>query len=150
MSTIQQLSTDTAPSLSDLIPIWSTGNGDSRKISLTTLQSLLVPTVTSSEKITQYSSPTVTAFSVQVTDSSRSVWLILSPTAVFANGTIILPALASIVDKQEITVFTTQAVTALTVNTNGATALGIPSALSQNGYFTIKFDAVMSIWYRIS
>ena len=150
MSTIQQLNTDTAPSLSDLIPIWSTNNGDSRKISLTTLQSLLVPTVTSSEKITQYYSPTVTAFSVQVTNSSRSVWLILSPTAVFANGTIILPALANIVDKQEITIFTTQAVTALTVNTNGATALGIPSVLAQNGYFTIKFDAVMSIWYRIS
>ena len=149
-STINQLSTDNNPSLSDQIIIWSTANGDSRKTSLTTLQALLVPSITSSEKITQYASPVVSGFSVQITDSNRSVWLILSPISVFAAGTLTLPALANLVDKQEITVFTTNAITTLTTNTNGATSLGIPVTLSQNGYFTIKFDAVMSTWYRIS
>jgi len=148
-STINQLSTDTAPSLSDLLAIWSTANGDSRKISLTSLKALLIPATTSSEKITQYSSPVATGFSLPVLNISSSVWLILSPTGVFAAGTLVLPALANLVDKQEITVFTTQAVTALTVNNNGATSLGIPTSLSQNGYFTIKYDAVMTTWYRI-
>jgi len=149
-STINQLSTDNNPSLSDQIIIWSTANGDSRKTSLTTLQALLVPSITSSEKITQYASPVVSGFSVQITDSNRSIWLILSPISAFAAGTLTLPALANLVDKQEITVFTTNAITTLTTNTNGATSLGIPVTLSQNGYFTIKFDAVMSTWYRIS
>jgi len=149
-STINQLSTDNNPSLSDQIIIWSTVNGDSRKTSLTTLQALLVPSITSSEKITQYASPVVSGFSVQITDSNRSIWLILSPISAFAAGTLTLPALANLVDKQEITVFTTNAITTLTTNTNGATSLGIPVTLAQNGYFTIKFDAVMSTWYRIS
>ena len=148
-STINQLSTESSPSLSDLLAIWSTANGDSRKISLTALKALLIPSTTSSEKITQYSSPVATGFSVQVTDSSSSVWLILSPTGAFATGTIALPAISNLVDKQEITVFTTQVVTALTVNNNGATSLGIPTSLTQNGYFTLKYDAVMSTWYRI-
>lgn len=148
-STINQLSRNDTPSLSDLIATWSTANGDSRSISLTALKALLIPVTTSSEKITQYSSPVATGFSLQITDSSSSVWLLLSPTGAFAAGTFILPALANLVDKQEITVFTTQAITALTVNVNGATSLGIPATLAQNGFFTIKYDAVMSTWYRI-
>lgn len=149
-STINQLSTENNPSLSDQIAIWSSANGDSRKTSLTTLQALLVPSTTSNDKITQYASPVVNGFSVQITDSNRSVWIILSPISAFAAGTLILPALANLVDKQEITVFTTNAITTLTTNMNGATSLGIPATLAQNGYFTIKFDAVMKIWYRIS
>jgi hypothetical protein len=44
---------------------------------------------------------------------------------------------------------TTQAVTALTVAGNGATVNGAPTTLAANGFFRIRFDAVLDVWYRV-
>lgn len=101
------------------------------------------------DKITQYSAPSATGFSVQVTDGSDSIWLILTPTAGFAAGTIVLPALANCVDKQEVLVNCTQAVTTLTVSGNGATVTGAPTTLAANAFFRLRFDDVANVWYRV-
>jgi hypothetical protein len=42
-------------------------------------------------KIIQYAGPTGTGFTVTITDSSASTWLVLTPNATLAAGTIILP-----------------------------------------------------------
>lgn len=98
---------------------------------------------------TQYAAPSSSGFSVQITDNSADTHLILTPTGGFAVGTVVLPALSSAVDKQEVLVNCTQAVTAFAVNGNGSTVTGAPVTLAANAFFRMKFDAVTSTWYRV-
>ena len=76
--------------------------------------------------------------------------MILTPLAGYATGTIVLPAVGNIVDKQEVIVNTTQAVTTLTVDGNGAVAVtGEPSGLAANDFFRLKYDLTVQTWYRV-
>ena len=156
MPTINQLNSIDAPSGSDLLPLYSQSNGDARKLSLSNLLLWLTtntPTATNNNQpqfITQYAAPSATGFTVQVLDGSDNVWLILTPTAGFAAGTIKLPDASKCVDKQEALINCTQAVTTLTINGNGATAVtGAPTALAANAFFRLRFDLATSSWYRV-
>jgi hypothetical protein len=151
MTTINQLSAVDSVVSSDQVPIYSSGQGDARKASMSVIKSFVLAGSTSSDdKVTQYSSPTATGFSVTILDSSgTSVWLILTPLAGYAAGTLILPAVANCVDRQEILFNTTQAVTTLTINANGATVIGAPTTLAANAFFRLRFDDVLNVWYRV-
>lgn len=150
MAEINQLSTASPLSLNDLLVVFSTANGDARKSSITTLLQLLQDNLTTADnKVTQYAAPSASGFTVTLTDNSASKWLILTPTAGFAAGTIKLPALASASDKQEVLVNCTQAITALTIDGNDATVTGAPTALAANDFFRLRFDAVADVWYRV-
>ena len=156
MPTINQLNSIDTPSGSDLLPLYSQTNGDARKMSLTNLQQWLIdnaPAVSGSSQpqfITQYAAPSATGFTVQILDGSDNVWLILTPTAGFAAGTIKLPDASKCVDKQEVLINCTQAVTTLAINGNGATAVtGAPTALAANAFFRLRFDRATSSWYRV-
>lgn len=150
MPTINQLNNVDTPSASDLLPIFSQQNGDARSLSLANLMKWMQSLSTSAGQLqTQYSAPSATAFTAVVTDSSNSTWLILTPTGAFAAGTIKLPSKAASLDGQEVVVNTTQAVTALTMDGNGSTVTGAPTTLAANAFFRLRYDAVMSTWYRI-
>lgn len=151
MATINQLSAADQLSGSDLLPLYSQANGDARKISLTNFLSWLdsQQIATQDNKITQYASPSATGFSVQVNGTGSSVWLVLTPLAAYAAGTIVLPPVAGVSDKQELLVNTTQAITTLTISANGASTLGAPTSFAQYAYFRLRFDAVMKTWYRV-
>lgn len=97
----------------------------------------------------QYSAPSATGFSVQITDGSDNIHLILTPVAGYAAGTIVLPLLANCVDGQEVLVNCTQAVTTLTVSGNGSTVTGAPTTLAANAFFRLRFDDVTNTWYRV-
>lgn len=112
---------------------------------LTYLQSALL-----TKFATQYASPSASGFSVQITDSSVNTHLILTPTAGYAAGTIVLPAVANCIDKQEVLVNCTQQVIALTVNGNGAVAVtGEPTALGADDFFRLKYDLTTQTWFRV-
>jgi len=150
MTTINQLSAVDAVVSSDQVPIYSSTNGDARKASMSVIKDYVLSDATvADDKVTQYASPAATGFTVTVNDSSDSVWLILTPLAGYAAGTITLPAVANCVDRQEVLVNTTQAVTTLTVSGNGATVIGAPTTLAANAYFRLRFDAVLDVWYRV-
>lgn len=150
MATINQLSAVDSLSDGDLLPVYQTANGDARKASLSVLVSYLLGKITASDdKLSQYAAPSATGFSVQVNNDSDSVWLILTPTAGFAAGTLVLPTVANCKDRQEILVNSTQAITTLTVNGNGATVTGAPTTLAANGFFRLRFDGVTKTWYRV-
>ena len=156
MPTINQLNSIDTPSGSDLLPLYSQSNGDARKLSLSNLLLWLTtntPTATNNNQpqfTTQYAAPSATGFTVQVLDGSDNVWLILTPTAGFAAGTIKLPDVSKCVNKQEVLINCTQAVTTLTINGNGATAVtGAPTALAANTFFRLRFDSATSSWYRV-
>lgn len=156
MPTINQLTRATDLSAGDLFPIFATGDGDARAVALSILQDYLQDHLdfsNSGDYASQYAAPSATGFSVLVTDGAddnTSVHLILTPLAGYAAGTITLPAVADVVDKQEVLVNCTQAVTTLTIGLNGASgAPGAPTTLAANDFFRLKYDAVTSNWYRV-
>lgn len=150
MPTINQLSAADSLSDGDLLPVYSQNNGDARKAALSLLAAYLQGKITSTDdKTTQYAAPSATAFNIQIAGTGQSIWLILTPTGAFADGTLTLPPVAGVLDKQEILVNTTQAVTALTIAGNGATVTGAPTTLAANAFFRLRFDGVTDTWYRV-
>jgi hypothetical protein len=104
--------------------------------------------------VKQYSTPT-TGATITVTDGSdddSNIWLIITPSGALADLEIKLPAIASVVDLQEILVICTKAITSLTFDANGATSvIGAPSSLSANESFKLKMDILSTnkTWYNI-
>jgi hypothetical protein len=148
--TISQYSTLDNPSAGDLLIAFDTSSSDTRKISLSDLAAYILSTESSTSNITQYAAPSATAFNIQISDTSDNTWLVLTPTGTFAAGTITLPAIANVADKQEVKVVCTQIVSALTVAGNGASVVGAPTDLAANGYFTLKYDTLYQTWYRVA
>lgn len=159
MSTINELSTASTIQGGDLLPLFSTNNGDARKASITLLLAYMQANLTFTstlylpEYTTQYAAPSATGFTVAINagdDGDENVHLILTPVAGYAAGTITLPAASSAVDKQEVLVNCTQSVTTLTIGSNGATAVtGAPTTLAANAFFRLKYDLATSTWYRV-
>ncbi len=110
------------------------------------------PINTASDKLgRQYASPTATGFTVAVNDSAESVYLILTPDATYAAGTIKLPNVRNATNGQQILVISSQAVTALTVDGNGAEdVVNEPSTLAANTPFRLKYDGINRKWELMS
>jgi hypothetical protein len=152
MSTINQLTAVNAVVASDLVPIYSSANGDARKASMSVIAAYIQTLLTAAGLfMTQYAAPAATAFNTLITPATdgESVYLLLTPTGTFATGTITLPAKALCQDGQELLVSCTQIVTALTVAGNGATVNGAPTSLAANGFFNLRYDGVFGAWYRV-
>ena len=149
MPTINQLTATDTVTASDLIPIWSSTDGDARKASANTLKTYLTGGVSVNDGlITQTASPAATGFNVSV--PTAGTWLILTPVAAYAAGTITLPFFDDVQGGQIVMVNCSQAVTALTVNGNGATVINPPPALAANSRFTMRYEADSSVWYRVA
>lgn len=142
-------------SAGDSLAIGSANNGDDRKAAVSVLVTYLEDALDFSPSgafinyLTQYATPSATGFSVQVTDADDNIHLILTPAAGYAAGTIVLPTSSNLIDKQEVIVNSTQPVTALTIDGNGATVIGEPSFLVANSFFRLKYDAGGNTWYLI-
>lgn len=151
MSTINQLNTIGTVSGGDLLPIYSTANSDTRKVSLTNFLEWLneQETVAQSKEITQYAAP-LTGATVVMNTSGNNVWLILTPAGTLSALTVLLPLNTTVADKTELWVNCTQIITTLTINGNGGAVIGAPTTIAANGYFHLKFDQVMQTWYRVS
>lgn len=144
MTEINQLSATDSVLAGDLLPVFKSNQGSARKLSITTLMEYIDANVTQIVPITQYAAPAATGFSITI--ASGDIWLIITPISTFAAGTLVLPTNAD--DKDTVTVNCTQVVTALTVY-SGASVIGAPTTLAANDFFTMKFDAVTSAWYRV-
>jgi hypothetical protein len=152
MSQINQLTAQDTLSAGDQIPIYSNGNGDTRRVSASALAAFMQSQLdTNGSFATQYAAPNATAFNVQVAPpvAGSPVFLLLTPTGAFAAGTITLPAQANMQDGQEVLVSCTQAVTALTVAGNGSTVNGAPTTLAANSFFRLRYDGVFKAFYRV-
>lgn len=145
MKTINNLTGATELSLADLLPVWPQADQDTRKATLQLLLDLLEANITLPGVLgTQYAAPSATGFTVAVT--AADTWLILTPGAGYAAGTITLPSVRTA--GQRVQVNCTQAVTTLTVDGNGTTVTGAPATLAANGFFTLTYDATLNAWYR--
>ena len=155
MTNVNQLSATDTVTAGDLVPVYVQSNGDARKAAMSVLlayiqANLTFPAAGLPQFTTQYAAPSASGFSVAITVGTDNIHLILTPTAGFAVGTIVLPTVPGCVDKQEVQVNCTQQVTALTINANGATAVtGEPTSLGADDFFRLKFDLPTLTWYRI-
>jgi hypothetical protein len=143
MATIDQLTQIDELATGDQLPVFSLQNGDARKASLNTLLQFIAQNVSIGQLVTQYAAPTATGFSVAIAQGNTH--LILTPSAGYAAGTIVLPATP--VDRDELLINSTQAVTTITFS--GGTVIGAPTGIAANGFARYKFDALLSRWYRI-
>jgi hypothetical protein len=152
---INQLTALSSLSAGDNIAVGSSANGDDRRASLTVLTNYLqsaltiVDALAFAEYTTQYAAPSATGQNIQVTDADDNIHLIITPVAGYAAMTITLPTSTNLVDKQDILVNCTQAITTLTVAGNGATVAGAPTTLAANAYFRLKYDLPGTTWYRV-
>lgn len=128
--------------------IWSAANQDTRRVPETVQRAFIAAHAPSGQAplVAQYAAPSATGFTVTV--GNGDAWLILTPTAGFATGTIVLPANRTA--GQRVQVICTQAVTALTVDGAGTTVTGAPTTLAANAFFTMAFDAVLAAWFRVA
>lgn len=150
MPTINQLSQLNVLSGADQIPVYSASNGDARKASLTTLLDYFETTFASPEYVTQYASPNVNGFVVNVASTTQPTWLLLTPTMSLATGTIVLPAAASIPDGLELLVYSSQNIATLTISLNGATAVnGAPVGVYAGASFIVRFDKLSNAWWTV-
>jgi hypothetical protein len=154
MATINELTAVDTVIASDLVPVYASNNGDARKAAMSVIQTYMQANLTFSESgisyTTQYAAPSATGFSVQITDDSDNTHLILTPVAGYAAGTLVLPAIGNVVDKQEVLFNSTQVVTTLTIDGNGAVAVtGAPTTLAANDFFRLKYDLTVQTWYRV-
>lgn len=137
-----------SPAMTDLPLIWDSTNADWRVTTFTAVKTLFEPTFDFvAPPVTQRLIPT-TGFTLTLEGSSNT-HLILTPVGTLADGTITLPASTEAVDKQTVLVTTSQEITSLTVSGNGATVIGEPSTILAGGYFTMKYDADTTTWYRV-
>jgi len=147
MSEINQQNQVPSVNQSDLIPVYSNKYGVTQNMAVSQLTDYIIALIGGGLSVlTQYASPNATGFTINLT-STPNLWLIITPLAGYAAGTLVLPA--SPVNAQQFTVSCTQSVGTLTVNGNGKTVNGAPASLSANGTFTMRYDGVMGSWYLI-
>lgn len=136
----------------DLILIWDSENSDWRLTSFNNTVSLyetILPSLQNAmqKPVSQYLSPTV-PFTLTLS-GSNDIHLILTPTVVIATGTIALPASTETADKQTVLISSSQEITALTIDGNGATLIGAPTTIGIGGFFTMKYDVLSNVWNRV-
>jgi hypothetical protein len=150
MPTINQLSAVTSVVASDLLPLYSSANGDARKASMSVVLDFIEANFGSPEFTTIINAPTLSGFNILLAAATSNLWLIINPTGPFAAGTITLPPVASCYDGQQIIVVCSQSITTLTLAGNGATIVGTPGALGTGGFFALRFNTLQSAWYCVS
>ena len=150
MPEINQLTAVDEVFAGDAVPIYSASNGDARKASLTVIRDFIQDNLDLNVDLThQYAAPSATGFTVTLTDNGESKWLILTPDADYAAGTIVFPSIANAVDDQDILITTTKAVNTLTLNGNGSTVVGGPTNLNANTSVRFRYDTVLDRWYAV-
>ncbi len=136
----------------DQLAVFTQDSGDTRKASMTVIAETVDTLNTESVKqyVRQGASPSSTGFTVQVTDGSDNIWLILTETAAFATGTISMPTKSGIIDNQEVLIYNAETITAVTFAANGAgSIIGAPGSLGADDFITFKYDLTTDAWYRV-
>jgi len=155
MSTINQLFAAMSVQGSDLIPVFTSGSQTTRRITVSQLLEFIAAQQPANESTvsTQYAAPGVNGFTVQIIQpitGGPDVHMIINPLTDYATGTIQLPPFNTAFDGQQVLVTSTKAITALTVDINGASAgFGLPTWMSANDAFVLAFDQPSASWYMI-
>ena len=150
MPTINQLSSVDTVAVGDQFPVYSSANGDARKASGSALLAFIEANFASPDYTTVMVAPTVSGFVQPIGDTGNNVWLIINAAADLAAGTVQLPPAASAIDGQQVLVVTANALASVTVTSAGASVVGFPTSLGDNGFFAMRYSASMLTWYCVA
>jgi len=152
MPTIDQLSSTSTVNAGDKVPVYVQSNGDARSATMQVLLDFVEANFASPDYVTQIFAPSVSGTSIQFAPQTANLWAIINPTGAFAALTLVLPPSvgALYADGSQILVTSTNSVTTLTINGNGATIVGAPTALGVGGFFTLRFNKLQNTWYAVS
>lgn len=151
MPTINQLSQISAVSGADLLAVYSSSNGDARKLAVSALLTYFQQQFASPNVATNVYVPT-TGFSIAVpTPVAEQQWMLLQPASTLATGTITLPLNTTTADGTEVLITSTQEITALAISLNGATAVfGAPPRMQAGMAIRLRFYAATNSWYALA
>lgn len=151
MAQINQLPTmgSNEVSGSDNLPVYSSANGDARKLSLSNLLAWFQDSFTRQDFYKTILTPG-DGFNETLEQTGFNRWLVLRPTSALATGTIVLPAPSVATDGQEVLVTTTLQISSFTVNGNGATNVyGAPAVLAAEDKFKLRYELQTTSWYCV-
>ena len=151
MAAINRLPSVASVAATDRVAVFSESLGADAAATLMTLLAWLQEQLTTAtDFITQYASPSSSGFSIAVSPAviGGNVFLLVTPTSGFATGTIVLPDEETRVHGQEVKCVVTETISTLTVTSENAAVVGTP-LLSGVPFFTFRFDAVTTTWYRV-
>ncbi|MDU4393271.1 MAG: transcriptional regulator [Acinetobacter ursingii] len=103
----------------------------------------------------EYKQPTIQRFNpngnftIEIDNNDAGTYLVMNPSIEIQNGTIKLPSIFNVKDGQEILVTSSQQITNLSFDGNGATLVGEPNAMGATAFFKLKYDALSHTWYRV-
>ena len=148
-------SSQTDAQLSDRLKYCSSNNNDERSTSFSQINELFNDTNGSlfvSKMVSQQEVP-ANGGSTQITDSDQNTHLIARPAATIASHTFVFPISSgsspSTVDGQEIVVTTSNDISSVTFDGNGATVQGAPATMTADSFNRWRFDADFTQWIRI-
>ena len=128
----------------DLVATWVQNSGAWRRVSWSVVAAY-VATQIDTKPSAQYATPS-DGQTLAVQDDGSDVWLVLAQAAPLATLTLLLPTAP--VDSQEVQVASTSAITALVLTPTNASLSGAPASLAAGGFFTMRYDAQLSVWRR--
>ena len=150
MPTINQLSGISQINGGDQLPVYSSNNGDARKMSINQLLAYFQTAFAAPTVATNLYTPG-TGFNITVpTPVSEQQWMILQPAGTLATGTITLPLNTGVPDGTQVLITSTQTITAFTLALNGASAIfGNVSTLTAGAAVCYRFYQATNSWYNI-
>lgn len=152
MANINELSSTDTPSSSDLLPIWTQQNGDTRKISLANFLAWIYDSLTSFKKAVsvQRAEPSPDQNYVYFDAGPDDAWLIIRPTA--GTGVYVtLPAVGTCADGQEVVISCARnEISTLVIQGNGATvSASVETSLPVGRFQRLRFDAQLLYWHVV-
>jgi len=133
----------------ELVPMYLQANGFAEYGLLDSLVEYVKQTITAPTFDTTINVP-VNGFDLTMTADSNNQWLCLRPAGTLATGTVRVPAKGTAGDGQEIIISSTETITSLTVDDNGATAIsGTITTIDADSPIRLKYNTNTDTWYKV-
>jgi len=151
MPYINQLPLLNQVSSGDQLPVYTPNNGDARRLPISALLQYFQQTFAAPTVATTFITP-ATGFNYAIpAPVSQAQWILIQPAGGLAAGTVTLPLNTATPDGTEVTISTTQDITALTIAINGAAQIyGTITTLEAGAAVTFRYYQAANSWYNLS
>jgi hypothetical protein len=151
MPYINQLPLLNQVSAGDQLPIYTPNNGDARRLPISALLQYFQQTFAAPTVATTFITPG-TGFNYAIpAPVSQAQWILIQPAGALATGTVTLPLNTGTPDGTEVTISTTQDITAMTIAINGAAQIyGTITTLEAGAAVTFRYYQASNSWYNLS
>lgn len=151
MPYINQLPLLNQVSSGDQLPVYTPNNGDARRLPISALLQYFQQTFAAPTVATTFITPG-TGFNYAIpAPVSQAQWILIQPAGALAAGTVTLPLNTGTPDGTEVTISTTQDITAMTIAINGAAQIyGTITTLEAGAAVTFRYYQASNSWYNLS